>query len=141
MKRKAYFSIEHWNEYKLNLNKLKYIMYIPARSRNGNEIPAILKWLVTQKLICRVYPISKRFFRFITCTFNRLSLQLFRFKIYQFVPFCISFQTPASVAASLLFLFLYLFNRILKIFWDILVNIFQLSKESWKNSISKKNLN
>ena len=46
------------------------------------------KWLITQKN-CRVSPISTRPFCYVTCTFKRLSLWLFRFKISQFVPFCI----------------------------------------------------
>ena len=48
-----------------------------------------LKWLVTQKFdfFCRVSPISTRLFWNITCTFKRPSLRLFRFKIWQFVPF------------------------------------------------------
>ena len=36
---------------------------------------------------CRVSPISTRLFCYITCIFKRPSLQLFRFKISQFVPF------------------------------------------------------
>ena len=38
---------------------------------------------------CRVSTISPRLFCFITCTFKRPSLQLFRFKISNYVPFCI----------------------------------------------------
>ena len=48
-----------------------------------------LQCLVTQKLIffCKVSPIRTRLFCFITCTFKRTSLRLFRFKITQCFPF------------------------------------------------------
>ena len=39
------------------------------------------------KLIFRVSPISTGLFCYITCTFKRSSLRLFRFKISQLVPF------------------------------------------------------
>ena len=55
----------------------------------------MLKRLVTQKKIG--FPSSVQdFFWFITCTFKRPSLRLFRFKIHYFVPFFISFMSPAS---------------------------------------------
>ena len=53
------------------------------------------KWLDTQfNFWCRVSLnffvfFVQDFFGFITYTFKRPSLRLFRFKIYQFVPFCI----------------------------------------------------
>ena len=39
------------------------------------------------KFFCRVSPIQYRTFCYVTCTFKRTSLRLFRFKISQFVPF------------------------------------------------------
>ena len=40
------------------------------------------------KLFCMVSPISTRLFCYITCIFKRPSLQLLRFQISRFVPFC-----------------------------------------------------
>ena len=44
--------------------------------------PDLLKWLLNQKLIFFIgFPISKRLFCYVTCTFKPPSLLLFRFKI------------------------------------------------------------
>ena len=48
----------------------------------------MLKWLVTQKLkFLYGFPYQYKTFLYITCTFTRPSLQLFRIKIQQFFPF------------------------------------------------------
>ena len=57
-----------------------------------------LKCLITKKIYIyiRVSSISTRFFFCITCTFNRMSLRLSRFKISQCVPFLI--KNPQSLS-------------------------------------------
>ena len=60
-------------------------------------------WLVNQKLnsLSRVYPISTRLFCYVTRTFKRMSLRLFRFKISQFVPFWIKNpQNPLKICKN-----------------------------------------
>ena len=76
-----------------------------------------LKWLVTKKfnLFVGFPPCTRFFFWFITCTYKRPSLRLFRFKIYQFVPNCmkirkIHFWVTSHLKEILKFPFIYHFK-------------------------------
>ena len=69
---------------------------LPTKNSGPRQNSRTLKGLDSKKKNCRVSPISTRlFFWFLICTFKRCSLRSFRFKIDQFVLFCM--KTPKKI--------------------------------------------
>ena len=84
-----------FDKFRTTVSSIEAISRIPGlfykiRRVEQYKLQYNLKWLVSQNFIfCRVSPVSTRIFCYITCTFKRTSLRLFRFKISQCVPFLI----------------------------------------------------